>query len=100
MNAVAPAQVVTDVPLPRSRKQRDPETFKPGAGGPRRAATVAIRELANAAIGASVFVKSGTYAFDHEAIRTAARRAGGSGWYTVREVEGGWRIWKKAPISA
>lgn len=85
---------------PRRDQTRAPGSYKPGIGGPRRQATVAIRELTAAPTGASVFVAAGTYAFDQEGIRTAARRAGGSGWYRVRKVEGGWRIWKAAPIVA
>lgn len=83
--------VEVGVPLP---------TAKAGRPGLRRQATMVIGELARAEVGASVFVAAGTYAHEPEGLRVAAMRAGGIGWYAVREVEGGWRIWKMRPCGA
>jgi hypothetical protein len=97
--AAAPAiGVELGIPLPPP-KTRAPDSFKPGTPGPRRQATVAIRDLANSTIGASVFIADDTYACEPEGIRTAAMRAGGNGWYAIRKIESGWRIWKMHPCS-
>lgn len=70
--------------------------FHSGGPGPRRAATVAIRSLARSVVGASVLIPFGTYAHEPQSIRVAALRAGGRGWFAVRKVRGGHRIWKAA----
>jgi hypothetical protein len=64
----------------------------------RAAASTGIRELYRTGRdGESVFVPFGTYAFEPEAFRTIARRAGGSGWCSTHRVADGWRITKGPP---
>jgi len=53
----------------------------------------AIRELSRAQVGASTFI-AGTSPNIAGAVASSARTHAGNGWYTVRKVPGGARIWK------
>lgn len=55
----------------------------------------ALRALSVASVGASLLIPPGTYKRDVN-LGLAARYVGGSGWYAIRAVEGGQRIWKIA----
>lgn len=88
MAAAAKLQVVepgfkieTNVPMPTTSRVGAPE-------GPLRRA---MRELAAAEVGASVFVPAKLHP---KTLYVAAYRVGGRGWFATRTVDGGQRIWK------
>jgi len=82
--------IETDHPIPSPRVR-----IKNGA-------RAAIRALSLSNVGASVFfpsVDGRTPKSLAVSINSMANSVGGNGWYTLRKVEGGVRIWKLAEPS-
>jgi len=77
-----PFEIETAVPAPATRY---------GRGAFRQA----LEALARAEIGSSFFIPDGTHGSSLSAGRMA-QTLFGSGWYSLRKVEGGQRIWKIA----
>lgn len=79
----APFKIETSIPVPT-----------PGRGHA-SPLTTALRELARAEVGASMFVAAKGLSHQNT-LHCRAKEVFGKGNYTARRVDGGYRIWKTA----
>jgi hypothetical protein len=82
---MASMQIEADVPLPRGGRH----------GTKRSEYRLALEALVASPVGSSFFIPDGTHGKPASAPQIA-NNLFGSGWFSVRKVEGGQRIWKIA----
>lgn len=76
-------QIETSIPLPTSGRNSSPERE-------------AMAQLAKAPVGSSILFPKSDSVHQQASLTSKAVNEAGTGWCTVRKVEGGFRAWKIA----